>query len=300
MPYDQQYEIISEMINSSEEYLDITPRIISSRYMASDENTIKVAHDLGIEYVTARGTTELATTVYKPEEYDVKIISVSNIDVPEFKYGSFCDYSFYERNGSPEDMEKEYNRAIKEEKFMGVSHTYIGGYKERWNAMWHKFWDSYDVDWVDLDTIGSIDKTMPIWQIPINRNAPYTPEKIRPEIAYELEENITNPCKVEDLNEGESIITKEEEIQITVFHNNSDPMSLELIDFLGENDVEYEQHLTTDTDFVSQLNSYKASNSASEGISNSYEHYPIIFINKRAFSGFNKDIGDELLLILEK
>jgi hypothetical protein len=77
-------------------------------------------------------------------------------------------------------------------------------------------------------------------------------------------------------------------------------MSLELIDFLGENDVEYEQHLTTDTDFVSQLNSYKASNSASEGISNSYEHYPIIFINKRAFSGFNKDIGDELLLILEK
>ncbi len=300
MPYDEQYEIISNMIENAQTYLGVTPRVISSRYMASDENTVKVAEALGIEYITARGTTELATTIYKPEEYNVKIISVSNIDVPEFKYGSFCDYSFYERNGSPEDMESQYKRAILNEKFMAVSHTYIGGLKERWNNMWHRFWDNYKVDWVDLDTLGSVDKVMPMWQIPVNKNAPYTPEKIRPAIPYEEEPNVTNPCKVEDLNEGESNITTSiTDKEVVVFHNNTGPMCLEMINFFKKNNIEYIEHLTTDTDFGTQLNAYKGNVSKSEGVSDSYGYYPIIFVGGRAFSGFNEEIGEEILKILE-
>ena len=300
MPYEKQYTIITDMIEKAEQYLGVTPRIISSRYMASDENTLKIADELGIEYITARGTTELATTVYKPDEYDVKILSVSNIDVPEFKYGSFCDYSFYERNGTPQDMETEYKRAILEEKFIGVSHTYIGGYKERWNNMWHRFWDEYDVDWVDLDTLGTVDKEMPMWQIPINRNAPYTPEKIRPQIAYEDEENVANPCKVENLNEGDSSeVVIDEETEVTIFHNGQGPMCLELLAFLSDNNIDYEEHLNTDIDFVSQLNAHKVTNPTSEGVSESYGYYPIIFINGRAFSGFDESIEEELREILD-
>ncbi|MBP6976635.1 hypothetical protein KBB42_03525, partial [Candidatus Dojkabacteria bacterium] len=267
--------------------------------MASDENTVKVAQELGIEYITARGTTELATTIYKPEEYDVKIISVSNIDIPEFKYGSFCDYSFYERNGSPEDMEEQYKRAIQNKKFIAVSHTYIGGYKKRWNDMWHRFWDNYNVNWVDLDTLGTVDKTMPMWQIPVNKNAPYTPEKIRPAIPYEKEENVINPCKVEDLNEGESGIIESNDKSVVIFHNNAGAMCLELLDFLKENNIEYEEHLTTDTDFGTQLNAYKGRIAVSKGVSDNYGYYPIIFVNGTAFSGFNKEIGEEILKLLE-
>ena len=73
MTYDEQYEIISDMITRIEEMLEVKPRVISSRYMASNEDTVKIAEELGIEYITARGTTELATTVYKPEEYSVKL-----------------------------------------------------------------------------------------------------------------------------------------------------------------------------------------------------------------------------------
>lgn len=300
MPYEKQYQIITDMLDKSEKYLGVRPRIISSRYMASDETTVKIADELGIEYITARGTTELATTVYQPKEYNVKIISVSNIDVPEFKYGSFCDYSFYERNGTPEDMEREYRRAITEEKFIGTSHTYIGGYKERWNSMWHNFWDNYEVDWVDLDTLGTVDKVMPMWQIPINKNAPYTPEKIRPQIAYEDEANITNPCKVEDLNDtNPSEIVIESDEELTVFHNNQGSMCLELLEFLKRNNIEFEEHLTTDTDFVSQLNAHKVKNSSSEGVSSTYGYYPIIFINERSFSGFDEEIQNELMEILE-
>lgn len=300
MSYNQQYDIISNMIKKAEIYLDVTPRVISSRYMASDENTVKAADALGIEYITARGTTELATTVYKPEEYDVKIISVSNIDVPEFKYGSFCDYSFYERNGSPDDMETEFKRAIQEEKFIGVSHTYIGGYKKRWNDMWHRFWDDYEVEWVDLDTLGSVDKVMPMWQIPINKNAPYTPEKIRPAIAYENEENVINPCLVEDLNEGPSGIVEDnnKSSKIAVFHNNTGPMCIEMLNFFEEYGIEYEEHLTTDTDFGTQLNAYKMDISESEGVSDSFGYYPFIFVEDRAFSGFNDEIMEEIKTIL--
>lgn len=299
MSYEKQYEIISQMIENAQTYLGVTPRVISSRYMASDENTVKVAQALGIEYITARGTTDLATTVYKPEEYDVKIISVSNIDVPEFKYGSFCDYSFYERDGSPEDMETQYKRAIQNEKFMAVSHTYIGGYKERWNDMWHRFWENYEVDWVDLDTLGSVDREMPMWQIPVNKNAPYTPEKIRPAIPYEEEENVTNPCKVEDLNEGESGILESKSNEVVVFHNGTGPMCIEMEEFFQENNIEYEEHLTTDTDFGTQLNAYKGNISKSEGISDSYGYYPIIFVEGKAYSGFSEEIGGEILGMLE-
>lgn len=298
MTYDEQYEIISDMLNRIEKALDIDIRIISSRYMASDENTVKIADELGIEYITARGTTELATTVYKPEEYNVKIISVSNIDTPEFKYGSFCDYSFYERSGSPEDMTRDYERAITNPKFIGVSHTYIGGQKARWNDMWHNFWDNYEVDWVDLDTLGTIDKVMPMWQIPINKNAPYTPEKIRPAIPYEEEEDVINPCKVEDLNKENIEISKEQAIdndKVIIFHNNTGSMCLEALDFLKENNIAYEEHLNTDSDFSAYFMKYREKHLSTVGVSDNYEYYPIIFYKGKAFSGFNEEVRANLL-----
>ncbi len=301
IPYDEQYSIINDMITKIKSSLGVDVRIISSRYMASDENTLKIADELGIEYITARGTTELATTIYKPEEYNVKIISVSNIDVPEFKYGSFCDYSFYERSGSPEDMTREYERAIQEDKFIGVSHTYIGGQKARWNEMWHNFWDNYDVDWVDLDTLGQVDKVMPTWQIPVNTNAPYTPEKIRPAIPYDEEEDVVNPCRVDDLNaqSNSSGSVQKEETDLVIFHNNTGSMCKDALYFLNTNNISYKQVLNTDDDYYSQLNSYQAKFTNSIGVSDSFEYYPIIFVKNKAYSGFNPTIEKEIRDLLE-
>ena len=151
----------------------------------------------------------------------------------------------------------------------------------------------------DLDTLGSVDKEMPMWQIPVNKNAPYTPEKIRPAISYEEEENVTNPCKVEDINEGDSGIAESSNNGVVVFHNGTGPMCLEMEEFFKENNIEYEEHLTTDTDFGTQLNAYKGDISKSEGTSESFGYYPIIFIGEKAYSGFNEEIGEEILKILE-
>ncbi|MDD5253643.1 MAG: hypothetical protein PHG05_00885 [Candidatus Nanoarchaeia archaeon] len=209
IPYEEQKSRIIEMLNGIENCTDVRPRIISSRYMASDMNTIKVAEELGIPYVTARGTTETKATVYQPEGYTVKILSISNIPLVPFEYGSLCDYSFYERAGTPQDMEEELMRAIepltdKEKARFGqyprvtpVSHTYIGGYLKKWNDMWLNFWDTSKVQWVTLDEfMAKPDWTIPLWQVPINQNNPYTEEKIRPLIPYEEEEKINNICAV--------------------------------------------------------------------------------------------------------
>jgi len=209
VPYEEQKARIVEMFDGIKNCTGFRPRIISSRYMASDSNTIKAAEDLGIPYITARGTTGDKATVYQPEGYKVKILSVSNIPLVTFEYGSLCDYSFYERGGTPEDMKPELMRATepltgKEKAWFGqypritpVSHTYIGGNLKQWNNMWLEFWDSKKVEWVTLDKfMAKPDWTMPLWQIPINMNNPYTTEKIRPLTPYEEEEKVLNICAV--------------------------------------------------------------------------------------------------------
>lgn len=207
--YDEQKTRIIQMLDGIENCTGVRPRIISSRYMASDMNTIKVAEDLGIPYVTARGTTGTKATVYQPEGYNVKILSVSLIELVPFEYGSLCDYSFYERAGTPNNMVGELDRALepltkkekerfgKYERITPTSHTYIGGNLKQWNDMWLKFWDNSNVNWVNLDEfMAKPDWTIPLWQIPINQNNPYTTEKIRPLIPYDEEEKVNNICAV--------------------------------------------------------------------------------------------------------
>ena len=210
--YEIQKSRIIEMKDKIESCTGKPIRIISSRYMASDLNTIKIAEELNIPYVVARGTTDSKATVYSIEGYNTKVLSISNIPKVQYKYGSLCDYSYYERSGTPEDMKAELMRSIesltnKEKERYGqyqrvtpVSHTNIGGYLKPWMNMWVDFWDTTKdkVEWVDLDTfMENYDWILPEWQLPINKNAPYTPEKIRPLTPYEEIEKVSNPCRVD-------------------------------------------------------------------------------------------------------
>jgi len=210
MPYEQQKARIIEMKEKIEACTGVPVRAIGSRYMASDMTTIKVAEELGIPYVIARGTTDTKATIYQIEGHNTKILSVSNIPKVQYKYGSLCDYSYYERNGTPNDMMEELMRAIepltsKEQaryglnhKITPVSHTNIGGYLKPWMDMWTKFWDTTKdkIEWVSLDEfMAQSDWELPEWQVPINKNAPYTPEKIRPLVPYEEVEKVQNPCQ---------------------------------------------------------------------------------------------------------
>jgi hypothetical protein len=294
IPYDEQYKIIKDTKDRIEACTGREMRVIGSRYFAYDENTLKVAEDLGIEYVFARGTTGPKATIYKPDEYDVKLFSVSNIDSPKWGTGSLCDYSYWAREGTPEDFRDEVYSAFETyEKVSPVSHTYIGGLKERWNNIYLDMFNNLDVNWVDLDRFGSVDIYDSLQNIPINREVQYTTPK--PEITLDEETDIDNPCAVVELSTDDQVDININTEELVIFHNGTGPMCLEALQFLDDYGIEYSEVLTTDENFSEMLDKYKqVYGNESYGVSTSYEYYPIIFYKEKAYSGFNDTVGNTI------
>ncbi len=295
--YEEQYQAIKNAKDKIEACTGKPLKVISSTYFASDENTVKAAEQLGIPYVLARGTAGTEAIVFKPEEYNVRIISVSNIPSIEFEYGSLCDYSYWVREGTPEDMRKQLVESLGNNKITPVSHTNIGGFKKQWNDMWLHFFDETDIEWQSLDDFASEDIILPMWRIPRNKNTPYTPQQ-RPLIPYEEEEDVNNPCRIGEISLSTQK-NKEEELgignKIIMFHNGKGPMCLEAVDFLDDIDYSVEQLLDNEEGFQQRLDDIKGSFSESEGVSTSFAYFPIIFIKDKAYSGFNDEIKDKIL-----
>lgn len=291
--YDDQLAIINDVKVRIEECTGTGLRAFGSRYFAYDENTLKAADELGLEYVFARGTTGARATIYKAKEYDVKIFSVSNVDSENWGTGSLCDYSYWAREGTPEDFDDELELSMsKYDKVSPVSHTYLGGGKVRWNDVYLKLFDMENVNWLDLDTFGVVDFETTFREIPDNREVKYdTPH---PAIPLDDEEGVANPCGVVEID-TESKVGDISDV-LTIFHNGSGPMCIEAISFLEENDIEYFQVLNTDADYAEKLSMYKSEViNESVGMSTSFSYYPIIFYKGVAFSGFNDDIGNEIM-----
>jgi hypothetical protein len=303
IPYEEQYETIKDTKDRIEACIGTEVRVVSSRYFAYDENTLKAADELGIEYVFARGTTGAKATIYKPEEYDVKIFSVSNIDSPKWGTGSLCDYSYWAREGTPQDfMDEVYSAFDTYEKVSPVSHTYLGGLKERWNEVYVEMFDNLEVNWVNLDTFGEVDVYASIDDIPVNREVQYTTPK--PEIPLDEEAEVNNPCSIIDFdstNESNSQESSDnsgtqEQDTLVMFHNGTGPMCIEAIEFFEDNSIEYEEYLTIDEGFDETLSEFKEEyGNVSEGESSSFGYYPMIFYKDKAFSGFNEEIGNIIL-----
>lgn len=300
--YDTQYDNMKKVKDKIYECTGKEVRVFGSRYFAYDENTLKAAEANSIEYVLARGTTGAKSTIYKPDEYNVKIFSVSNVESHNWGTGSLCDYSYWAREGIPSDFEDELFKALKYDKISPVSHTYIGGVKKSWNDVYLKFFDEADVQWLNLDEFGKVDLYMPFSEIPINREVKY--ETPHPVVPLDQEENISNPCSVEDITERLSISNssggKLENNAVVIFHNNKGSMCLEALKFFKDNNIEYIQHLDTDTDYTNILSLYRSKVTTSKGYSTTFGYFPMIFIGDIAYSGFNKDIGEEILDILRK
>ena len=158
------------------------------------------------------------------------------------------------------------------------------------------FLDHARIAYLDIDDFTTVDITLPISEIPQNRNVPYASSPY-PLIPLEEEPNVDNPCAIQDFpsvsgsggNVGEKIV---------VFHNGTGPMCLEFLDFIDTIDYPVEQHLTTDAGFWDALNAIKAEFAVSEGLSENFGYFPIIFIQDKAYSGFNDNIRDAILQII--
>ena len=302
LPYEEQFDLMKGTKQVYEDCFGEDLKMFNSRYFGYDENTLKAAENLGIKYIFARGTTGERCTVYKPEEYNVKIISVSNISSPKFGTGSLCDYSYWARAGTPEDFEKKLFESLKYDKICPVSHTYLGGMKKEWNDAYLKFFDSANVEWESLDEFTKApDLILPFSKIPQNREVQYVQPK--PVKSLEETENVNNPCGIEELIEEITEESTQEsaesnlygEYKIVMFHNNRGPMCLQAKEFFKEHNIKFKEVLTTDDNFAELLAKYRKNRPVSKGVSNSYEFYPFIFTEEASYSGFNEEIAEDLL-----
>ncbi len=191
MPYDEQLARMREEKAAVERITHKPMRVFASKYFAYDENTLRAADALGIDYVLGRGTAGALATMYAPREYKARIISVSNVPFAEMGTGSLCDYSLWARGSTGAD----FGRVVADVLASGlsdlilVSHAYIGGmYKEWWRGYKAALADKH-VDWRSFDAwVGKVNVvSRPFAEIPVNREVKYeTPKPAVPLPKLEL------------------------------------------------------------------------------------------------------------------
>jgi len=195
VPYDEQLARMREGKEAIETITHKPMRVFGSRYFAYDENTLRAADALGVEYVLGRGTSGVLATIYAPREYKAKIISVSNVPFAEMGTGSLCDYSLWARGSTDKDFASMVDKVIASSPadLILVSHAYIGGMYAQWwrtyeNALGRNEvkWRGFD-EWVQAVNVSE----RPYAEIPVNREVKYeTPQPAVPLEKLELLPNV--------------------------------------------------------------------------------------------------------------
>jgi hypothetical protein len=187
VPYDEQFSHMRETKEAIERITRKPMRVFGSRYFAYDENTLRAADALGIEYVLGRGTAGALATIYAPREYKTRIISVSNVPFKEMGTGSFCDYSLWARGSTDKDFAAMVDKVIASHQsdLILVSHAYLGGMHAGWWQVYEQVLARPEVKWRPFDEWVHAVKVneLPHADIPVNREVQY--EVPRPAVPLE-------------------------------------------------------------------------------------------------------------------
>lgn len=185
MTYDEQWEIFSRHVKECEDCTGKKQTIFGTKFFSYNEATLQVAQKLGIKVVPARGTMGEEAVVYKPKEYDVRIMSVSNVPSESMGTGSLCDWSLYSRSESPAAFSKILME-LAASRVIVVSQTHLGGIKTRWWNVYQELFNACLVNWQALKDFVAQPQIMPLAEIPQNREAQYM-NNAKPQMALDQE-----------------------------------------------------------------------------------------------------------------
>jgi hypothetical protein len=174
--FDIQYEIMSRIQDKVQSCISKPMRIFGSKYFAYNEATLQVADTLGIEYILARGTAGAKALIYKPHEYQITIISVSNVPSMGMGTGSLCDWSLFSRGETP-DVFRKILFGLTVDKMILVGQTHLSGVKVRWWNVYQDFLNANIVTWTPLGEFATNAIELPNTQIPVNREVRYVTPK---------------------------------------------------------------------------------------------------------------------------
>jgi hypothetical protein len=182
--YGFQYEEMARLKDKLRSCTNKPMHIFNSKYFAYDEITLRVADKLGVDYIIARGTAGAKAVVYKPEEYNKKIVSVSNVPFKEMGTGSLCDESLWCRGATSHDF-RDLLFNLKEDRIILVAQTHLSGVKLHWWNVYQDFLDANIVTWKSLEEFTVNPIVLPYAQIPVNTEVKYVTPK--PKIPLENE-----------------------------------------------------------------------------------------------------------------
>ena len=186
--YDFQYDKMSRLKDKLEGITGKPMRSFSSKYSAYNEETLKIAEKLGIRYLFARGTAGAKAVVYKPREYDVRIISTSDVPLKDMGGGTLADGSFWSRGAGPEDFRKILF-SLKEDKITLVAQAQLSGVKLYWWNVYQEFFDADPVNWETFEQFAADPLELPNAEIPMNTEVQY----LKPQPKIPLEEEVDFP-----------------------------------------------------------------------------------------------------------
>jgi len=128
---------------------------------------------------------------------------------------------------------------------------------------------------------------LPNADIPINREVKYVqPNPAQPMEAYESISGLEEPLIATTIIDSNKIV---------MFHNNRGQMCFDALAFFEENELEVAEYLDTEVGFRDLLNEYIAIDPESEGVSDDYAYFPMIFYQGKGYSGFDAMIQQALL-----
>lgn len=204
MSYEEQYEHLNNSKELVERISGQKMRIFGSRYFAYDENTLKAANELDIDYILGRGIHDVEAVIYQPKEYNTKVISVSNVDVGEMGRGSLCDYSLWARGSGADEFGDMIDASVVKhpENLILVSHAYLGGTRVEWWQEYERALSLDEIEWMSfadwLEVQEPINKANA--EIEINREVKYVAPA--PEKGIEEYEAISG-IEIGDTNSGD-------------------------------------------------------------------------------------------------
>ncbi len=185
--YEFQRTIISRTMEKISACIGKPGRVFHAKYFSYNEDTLKIADELGIGFILARGSAGVRGVVYKPQEYGCRIISVSNVPSKGKGTGSLCDESLRCRTEPPATL-RELLFSLSVDRIVLVAQTHVSGVKLHWWNVYRDFFDADIVSWQSLDQFCANPQVMPNLQIPYNTAMDYMEPK--PLIPLEQEEDL--------------------------------------------------------------------------------------------------------------
>lgn len=171
-PYEIQKQIMT-LVNERLALLTGSNMLVfSGKYFSYDPNTLKIADELGVRYIFARGTEKERAVFYQPIEYKATIVSVSNVPSRELGTGSLCDESLEARRETPQDFRRVLY-GLDVDRVILVAQTHVSGLRQEWWDVYMDFLDHGPVQWQSLQDFVVDPMVLPNAQIPMNKRADY-------------------------------------------------------------------------------------------------------------------------------